>query len=128
MGKYSIRHCQLKRVGDPDHDDDTDMYKIYLEYDGQTTLGHLPRNLGDDGIVTYATHTPQHQHMWGTDLAAETATATANAKGDGGMSESLESNLGAVAVVSMGLGGVALGTALLAACLAVRKRRSSIMI
>ncbi|KAJ8071645.1 hypothetical protein OCU04_001965 [Sclerotinia nivalis] len=31
---------------------------VYLAYKGQTTIGHLPRYLGADGIITYATHAP----------------------------------------------------------------------
>ncbi|CCD46186.1 hypothetical protein BofuT4_P117360.1 [Botrytis cinerea T4] len=49
-GNYSILACQgHKPYGRSD---------INLVYKGQTTVGHLPRYLGADGIVTYATHTP----------------------------------------------------------------------
>ncbi|THV44517.1 hypothetical protein BGAL_0625g00030 [Botrytis galanthina] len=49
-GDYSILACQgHKPYGRSD---------INLVYKGQTTVGHLPRYLGADGIVTYATHTP----------------------------------------------------------------------
>ncbi|KAF7956578.1 hypothetical protein EAE96_003912 [Botrytis aclada] len=49
-GNYSILACQgHKPYGRSD---------INLVYKGQTTIGHLPRYLGADGIVTYATHTP----------------------------------------------------------------------
>ncbi|TGO34769.1 hypothetical protein BHYA_0183g00210 [Botrytis hyacinthi] len=49
-GNYSILACQgHKPYGRSD---------INLVYKGQTTVGHIPRYLGADGIVTYATHTP----------------------------------------------------------------------
>ncbi|TGO83565.1 hypothetical protein BPOR_0626g00040 [Botrytis porri] len=49
-GNYSILACQgHKPYGRSD---------INLVYKGQTTVGHLLRYLGADGIITYATHTP----------------------------------------------------------------------
>jgi hypothetical protein len=48
---YSIHACQAT----PPHGTN---YKIHLEYKGQVTIGHLPRYLGDDGSITYATRTP----------------------------------------------------------------------
>ncbi|TEY69496.1 hypothetical protein BOTCAL_0115g00160 [Botryotinia calthae] len=61
-GNYSILACQgHKPYGRSD---------INLVYKGQTTVGHLPRYLGADGIVTYATHTPT--------MSSLTAPSTAN--------------------------------------------------
>jgi hypothetical protein len=48
---YSIHACQATRPHGTN-------YKVHLEYKGQLTIGHLPRYLGDDGNITYATRTP----------------------------------------------------------------------
>ncbi|KAB8303224.1 hypothetical protein EYC80_004671 [Monilinia laxa] len=49
-GNYSILACQTNKPYGRSH--------VNLQYKGQTTVGHLPRYLGADGIITYATHTP----------------------------------------------------------------------
>lgn len=49
-GNYSILACQANKPYGRTH--------VNLQYKGQTTVGHLPRYLGADGIITYATHTP----------------------------------------------------------------------
>jgi hypothetical protein len=50
-GNYSILNCQSTHLQSP--------FKIHLTYEGQTSIGHLPRYLGDDGNITYATDIPR---------------------------------------------------------------------
>ncbi|KAE9363541.1 hypothetical protein N431DRAFT_422371 [Stipitochalara longipes BDJ] len=50
-GSYSILHCQAAYDKIP--------LDVHLTYNGQTTTGHLPRWLGDDGNITYATRIPR---------------------------------------------------------------------
>ncbi|KAI9647150.1 hypothetical protein NHQ30_003533 [Ciborinia camelliae] len=61
-GNYSILACQANKP--------YGRFDVNLIYKGQTTVGHLPRYLGADGIITYATHTPT--------LSSLTAPGTAN--------------------------------------------------
>jgi len=49
-GSYSILHCQAA--------DNKVPFDVHLTYYGQTSTGHLPRWLGADGNITYATRIP----------------------------------------------------------------------
>ncbi|KAE8444019.1 hypothetical protein EG329_001148 [Mollisiaceae sp. DMI_Dod_QoI] len=50
---YSIFGCEATRI--------YGRYKVHLTYSGQTTTGHLPRYLGDNGVITYGTRIPKNQ-------------------------------------------------------------------
>jgi len=54
--RYSILACEATKQPSAFH--------VNLFYEGQTTVGHLPRYLGENGIITYATHMPAiHAHQ-----------------------------------------------------------------
>ncbi|KUJ16866.1 uncharacterized protein LY89DRAFT_718601 [Mollisia scopiformis] len=63
---YSIFGCEATRI--------FGRYKVHLTYSGQTTTGHLPRYLGDDGVITYGTRIPKNTTSSSTSSAASTGS------------------------------------------------------
>jgi hypothetical protein len=91
-------------------------YTIHLTYSGQTTVGHLLRYLGDDGIITYGTRTPKlisaNATGSGMEGALDAATTQADSYGEVGIvtitsiRDDVMSTHGARAKEGMALSGI----------------------